>query len=189
MTRDRYVRLGLLAPVVLGLAACASLRAGAPAPADPTAIAARVQAAGIAPDLVHVTDVEGFDLATQSVGVAGSDGMSAVWTRADGGTLATVTLTTSRAADTPPTAVPCADLPDDALVCEVERGAARVRIEGVGVDAATLRAAGEAVRVPGAAELDDVFADVPAEVGPPVERGDLPEHGDGAPRNPTGAGG
>ncbi|MCC2334982.1 hypothetical protein [Cellulomonas wangsupingiae] len=193
MTRARYVRLVLLAPVLVGLGACASL-GGAPAPADAEAIAARVQAVGIAPDLVYVTDLDGFDLAAQSVGVMGNDGMSATYTRVDGATMATVTLTTSRPTDPQPdpAPVPCADLPDaDApvLACQVERGEALVRLDGQGVDAATLRAAGKAVRVPGAGELDTVFADVPEEIGPPVERGDLPEHGDGAPINPTGEGG
>ena len=193
MTRVRYVPLVLLAPVLLGLGACASL-GGTPAPADADAIAARVQAVGIAPDLVYVTDLDGFDLATQSVGVMGTDGMSATYTRVDGAAMATVTLSTSRPGDPQPdpAPAPCADLPDaDApvLACQVERGEALVRLDAQGVDPATLRAAGEAVRVPGTAELDAVFADVPEELGPPVERGDLPGQGDGAPLDPTGEGG
>jgi len=192
MTRAGYVRALLLAAVVLGLGACASLRGGEPATADE--IAARVGYVGIAPELVYVTDVDGFDLATQSVGVSGDDGMGAVYTRVDGDGLDTVTVRTSRTSDPQPDPadVPCADLADSdgtALVCTVERGTVLVRLEGDGVEATVLRAAGEAVRVPGAGELDRVFADVPADPGPPVERGDLPEHGDGAPVDPQGPGG
>jgi len=188
MTRARCACLALLTAAVLG--ACA----GVPEPADADAIAARVQAVGIAPELVYVTDLDGFDLATQSVGVFGNDGMSATYTRTGGDGFASVTLTTSRTTDPQPdqAPVPCADL-DDAdgatLACEVERGDALVRLDAEGADAATLRAAGEAVRVPGTGELDEVFADVPAEIGPPVERGDLPQEGDGAPVDPPGAGG
>ncbi|KGM02076.1 hypothetical protein [Cellulomonas cellasea] len=191
MTRTRRAAL-VVVPAVLVLGACAG-RAGAgepavPAvPAAPAEIAAWSEPAGIAPELVHVTDVEGFTLATQSVGVVGDDGMSAAWVRGDG--TGTVLLTTSR--DAPASVVPCAGLTDAAdavLRCGVERGDVHVVLDGDGVDAATLRAAGEAVRVPGADELGALFADVQVP-GPPVERGDLPPHGDGAPVDPPAVGG
>ncbi|PSL03262.1 hypothetical protein CLV30_108174 [Haloactinopolyspora alba] len=57
------------------------------------------------------------------------------------------------------------------------------------VDAETLRQAVEGAHAPDAGELEELF---PAEHRPPertpVERGDLPPHGDGAPQNPDGTG-
>jgi hypothetical protein len=163
------------------LAACSS------EPASRDAIAARAEPAGIAPELVHVTSVDGFDLMTQSVGVMGSDGMSAVYLRQDDG--ATLLLTTAR--EPAPDVAPCADLPDVAepvLRCVVERADAAVQIDAEGVEPSTLREAGEAVRVPTPGELERLFADVRPVQGPPVERGDLPP-GDGAPDNEPGPGG
>ena len=191
MTPGRYVRLVLTASAVLALGACASLRSGTPAEVE--VIAERVGYVGIAPELVRVTDVDGFDLVTQGVGVYGSDGMSAMWSRVDGDGPDVVTLTTSRPTD-PPLGEPvptCADLPDSAapaLACEVEHEDAVVRLTGENVEASTLRAAAEAVRVPSAGDLDRVFADVPRDPGPPVERGDLPG-GDRAPDDEPGLGG
>jgi hypothetical protein len=166
---------------VLALGACAGV-AGA---AQPTEIATWSQPAGIAPELVFVTDLDGFELATQSVGITAGDGMSAAYVRGAG----IVMLTTWR--DPDPSAVPCAELPDSpqaAPRCSVERGDAHILLEGQDVDPATLRAAGEAVRVPRANELAHLFSDVPVP-GPPVERGDLPPAGDGAPLDPPAAGG
>lgn len=192
MTRTRYTALLVAVPTVLVLAACAGRASGTTATADPALpadTAARVSAAGIAPDLLYVTDVDGFELATQSVGVVGDDGMSATYVRYDDEVVGTVLLTTSRVPD--PSAVPCDGLPDssDAVQrCTVTRGAAHVALEGEGVESATLRAAAEAVRVPRTDELDALLADLPVP-GPPVVRGDLPPEGDGAPLNPTGPGG
>lgn len=191
VTRARYVPV-LLAPcVVLALGACASLRNGPPA--DTEAIAERVAFVGIAPELVRITEVDGFDLVTQAVGVYGDDGMSAVWSRVDADGVDLVTLTTSRPSD-PPLGEPvaaCADLSDPGApgtACEVEHEDAVVRLTGEGVDAGTLRAAAESVRVPRVRDLDRVFADVPRDPGVPVERGDLPE-GDRAPDDEPGVGG
>lgn len=185
MTRTRRTVLVLLLPVVLVPVGCAAAGPAAD-PAERTAIAARSQPLGIAPELVHVTEVDGFQLATQSVGVMGDDGMSAVYVASRGGA---VMLATSRSPT--PDVVACAELPDSSqpvLRCALERGDVHVLLEGTDVDAATLRAAAEAVRVPGGAELDRLFADVPTPE-PPVQRGDLPPNGDGAPLDPSGAGG
>lgn len=200
MTRSRraVVVPALVVSAVVALGGCAGRAGSATAtptstgPADPAVIAARVRPAGIAPELVYVTDVAGFDVATQSVGVVGDDGMSAIYVRLGGDATGTVVLTTGRTAD--PSAVPCADLPDSAgsvLRCGVQRGDApvvHVLLEGHGADAATLRAAGEAVRVPRADELDALFVDLPTP-GAPVERGDLPPFGEGAPVDPPAQGG
>ena len=191
MTRTRRAALVLAAPASLLLTACAGLGGaeGATAdPAQPASIAAWSEPAGIAPGLVYVTDVEGFELATQSVGVFGNDGMSAMYTRS-GAVFATVMLTTSR--DLAPDVVLCPELPDSSeplLRCAVERGGVHVALDGADVEAATLRAAAEAVRVPGEDELGHLFADVPRPETP-VERGDLPPDGDGAPLNEPGPGG
>lgn len=193
MNRSRHatalLALGVV-PAVLALGACAG-RAGAGEPAGQDAIATWSGPAGIAPELVYVTDVDGFELATQSVGVMGDDGMSAAYTRTDGDALAIVMLTTSRQPD--PGAGACADLPDSSepeptLVCVVDRAGVHVTLAGEGVDATTLRAASEAVRVPSEGELEHLFTDVQV-AGVPVERGDLPPGWDGAPIDEVGPGG
>lgn len=174
----------LAASALLALGGCAG---GAGDPADSAAIASWAEPAGIAPELVYVTSADGFELATQSVGVFADDGMSAgYW--GEGGTFV---LTTWREA--PADVVPCAELPDAAgggapLRCTAERGEVHVVLEG-DVDAATLRAAGEAVRVPSDGELEHLFSDVQVADDVPVERGDLPPVGDGAPMNEPGPGG
>jgi hypothetical protein len=140
VTRPRRAVVVLLVPAVLALGACAG-RAGAEGvtttdPAQPTAIATWSEPAGIAPELVYVTGVEGFELATQSVGVMGDDGMSAIYVRSGGGAVATVTLTTSR--HPAPDVVACAELPDSSeprpvLRCAVERGDVHVALDPPGV--------------------------------------------------------
>ncbi|ACZ31804.1 hypothetical protein Xcel_2790 [Xylanimonas cellulosilytica DSM 15894] len=195
MTRDRAVPR-LLAPAALAsaaltLTACAGLTGGAanPSPASVAAIEAYTGSVGIAPDLVYVTDVDGFELATQSVGVMGDDGMSAWYIRTSDDGVATIMLTTRRGEADP--AVPgCDALPDDAsaeLRCGVQHGEAHIQVEGTGTDAATVRAAAAAVRVPTTDELSHLFEELPAPSGP-IERGDLPP-GDGAPDNSVGVGG
>jgi hypothetical protein len=176
----------LVPPLLLTLSACAGLE-GRTEPAALDVIAARSEAVGVAAGLVYVTEIDGFDLAPQSVGVMGDDGMSAMYVGHGGSGVGTVMLTTSRTLD--PSAVDCAALPDSAEAaqrCTVRRGTVVVLLEGQDVDAGTLRAAGKAVRVPTEAELGELFADAP---GAPVERGDLPPVGDGAPVDPPGAGG
>lgn len=188
MTRTRRAAVVLALPALLALGACAGLGGADGVPAAPASIAARSEPAGIAPGLVYVTDVEGFELATQSVGVFGNDGMSAAYTRS-GATFATLMLTTSR--DPAVDVVPCSELPDSSepvLRCAAERDGVHVLLDGEGVEAATLRAAAEAVRVPGEDELEHLFSDVPTRQVP-VERGDLPAEGDGAPLNEPGLGG
>ena len=183
-------RSAAIALVVLALAGCAG-GLGTRDGASPTEIARWSEAVGIAPELVYVTEIDGFTLNTQSVGVMGDDGMSAIYVRQDGEALSIVALTTSREAG--PDDVPCADLPDapepaPALRCVVDRGDASIALDGEGVAAATLRAAAEAVRVPPQNDLDQLFSDVPVPEEP-VERGDLPPEGDGAPINDVGVGG
>mgnify|MGYP005819029743 CR=1 FL=1 len=171
--------------LALALGAC-----GSSTPASPSTIAERVEPVGIAPDLVYTADVDGFSLAVGSVGPYADEGMSAIWTRPGDDGLAVLTLTTSRApADD---SEPCTELEDAAgnatLTCWVAVSAGHVTLTGEGVGAARLREVAESVRVPTAGELDRLFADVPVPQEP-VERGDLPAEGDGAPDNSVGAGG
>ena len=195
MTSTRRALLVATVPWVLALVlgGCAGAAGGvgsptATAPAQPSDIAPWTEWVGIAPDLVFVTEIEGFDLATQSVGVVGDDGMSAMYVRS-GGDVGTVLLTTGRGAD--PSVTACAELPDDVeptLRCAVERGVAYVLLEGEGVAPADLRTAGQAVRVPRADELADLFADLPVPQAP-VERPDLQQGGEGKQLEPEPRGG
>lgn len=178
-------RLRLALPVVaaLGLSGCGGGAAGL------SEIAGRSTPAGIAPELVYVTEIDGFDLATQSVGVSGDDGLSATYVNGNG---ATVTLSTRSGSD--PSATACADLPDGAsgpdLRCAVRRDDVTVVLTGQdGAEPIHLRAAADAVRVPSKNELEHLFSDVPAGPKEPVERGDLPGNGDGAPIDEPGPGG
>ena len=179
----RRAAAALLALLVLAeLGACAS---GTPASPDESARSS--EPVGIAADLVYVADVDGFSLAVGSVGPYADEGMSAIWTRPRGDGLQLVTLLTSRVPE--PGLPPCAELADAVeLRCTVPvDGAAQVVLAGEGVNADTLRAVAETVRVPSPDDLARLFADVRAPEGP-VERGDLTP-GDGAPDNSVGVGG
>ena len=196
----------LAAAVGLTATACATGVVGAPAPADPARIAEIATDLGIAPDLVFTTEVDGYDLAPQSVGASNSDGMSATWFNAS--TAAMLTLRTDRGELTPETceALPLGEAVDVPVTCAEEQGVwhraagdvheyvavhgdALIRVSGVDAPPADLLAAAQAAHVPSAAELALLFSDAPARPTTPVERGDLPENGDGAPIDPTGPGG
>ncbi len=195
----------IVASIAVTLTACAT---GAGTPAESSQIAESARSLGIAPDLVYTTDVDGYDLAPQSVGTSGSEGLRATWFNE--ATAAMVTIRTDRGevtADSCP-AIPLENDFDAAVTCEEDadglwhrwagdtheyvapRDGVLVRVIGTGAPSEDLRAAALAVRVPSAPELEALFSDAPeSPAGPPVERGDLPEHGDGAPIDPTGAGG
>lgn len=192
--------------LLLALAGCATTGSGAEA-ADADAIAAQAGPLGIAPELVYTTDVEGYDLAPQSVGANGSDGMSATWV--GDGTGALVTLRTERGelTDAGCASMPLWEASDASVTCTEEGGVwhrsgggiheyaatsagAIIRVVGVnGTPQADLRSAAEAVHVPSDAELELLFSAVPEVPTAPVERGDIPENGDGAPVDPVGPGG
>ncbi|MEN3586081.1 hypothetical protein AAH978_18260 [Streptomyces sp. ZYX-F-203] len=203
---------GSLTPLLLTLfltacgterdAASPSERAGEAATSDATAsdaeIVRRAGSGGAAPELVHLTEVPGYRLAERSVGVHGDDGFSAVYVPHEGP--GSFTLRVERG-----------DLDADSCeerwnTCEQDGGLWRLetgRAHGyarpesgyvVGVTADReevpldhLRAAIDAVRHAEAGPVPPP-AD-PAATRPPVERGDLPPHGDGAPYNGVGAGG
>jgi hypothetical protein len=196
----------VLALVVVALGGCASAASGA-GPADADAIAARANPVGIAPDLVYTTEVDGYDLAPQSVGTGAADGMSGTWVNGSTGAMLTIRtdhgdLTASSCVETP-----LWDAPDEAVTCTDEGGVwhrsggaiheyiavregALIRVTGMNdAPRADLLAAAKAVHVPSDSELELLFSDLAETPGEPVERGDLPENGDGAPIDPTGPGG
>lgn len=204
-SHPRTTAVAIAVSMCVLLSGCATgARASA---AAPEAVARHVDGTGIHPALVYTTEVPGYDLAPQSVGVTGEDGMSASWVDADTGAVVSI-----RTASGELTAEDCASTPlwegaGGTVTCTqdgdtwhreadgideyvVQREDTQVWVFGRSdAPAALLRVAATNVRVPTEAELDLLFADVPATSGEPVERGDLPEHGDGAPIDPSGPGG
>jgi hypothetical protein len=137
---------------------------------------ARVRALGIAPELVYVTDVPGFTLAQQSVGVNGDDGFSvAYW--AKNGALLHLYAERGSAAECP-----------EGYVCLAPAKGQVVRVGGEKVAADVVREAADAVHRPTPAELAGFLPPAPTATAP-AERGDLPSYGDGAPDNSVGQGG
>lgn len=212
MPRSRPLRAGasasggaLVALVILAVGGCASGAPGTDA-ADPAVIAERAGVVGIAPELVYTTAVDGYDLAPQSVGTGAAEGMSATWF--NGSTGAMLTIRTDRGQMTAASCVepPLWEAPDEPVTCTEEEGTwhrsggatheyvtvrdgTLIRVSGTGAPPAELEAAAKAVRVPSSAELELLFSDLPEVAPTPVERGDLPKNGDGAPIDPGGAGG
>lgn len=205
MTRHRRVPFLLTALLPLAaLTACGTVSAGGTGHADE--IASRVHAQGVSPDLVYVAEIPGFDLAVQSVGVIGDHGFGSVYVSAEGGRRISLHVLSGRM-----DALTCPDLPladgsgANGVRCEqdgdlwyrtagstheyarpVDGGVVRLAAGTDAVDRETLRSAAEN------AEL----LDVPAPSGThdtrptaPVERGDLPPEGDGAPIDPPAMGG
>jgi hypothetical protein len=198
---------GAVVLVALSLGGCASAAPGTAATADADVIAERAIAVGIAPELVYTTAVDGYDLAPQSVGTGAADGMSATWFNQ--ATSAMFTIRTDHgelsAGSCPET--PLWDAPDKPVTCIEEQGVwhrsgggideymavrdeALIRVTGASnAPPADLLAAAKAVHVPSRAELERLFSDLPSAPAVPVERGDLPQNGDGAPIDPRGPGG
>lgn len=191
------------AGVALSLAGCATDST----PASPDTIAGYADAAGIAPGLVYTTDVDGYELAPQSVGPGAGSGMTATWFNQTTGALLTIRTDSGDMTAASCVETPVWDAPDEPVTCTDEGGvwhrsagsiheyvAVRdgvlIRVTGMNdAPRADLLAAANAAHVPSAAEIDLLFSDLPDAPGDPVERGDLPENGDGAPIDPTGPGG
>ncbi|MGV9942844.1 hypothetical protein [Streptomyces sp. NPDC003401] len=187
------------------LTACGSEHAGAADPADPAELASRAQALGIAPEAVYTTDAPGHTLAQQSVGVLGDDGFSAVYVSSrkgtqvrlgvDRGTMTDATCerrTGTEEATTPVTCVRDGDAWYRSAGQWAEYAVPKedfvIRVGGTDVPRDVLREAVDHLRRPSADELDTLLPSAPAG-GEPVERGDLPSFGDGAPDNDVDAGG
>ncbi|WP_405570464.1 hypothetical protein OG418_37765 [Streptomyces phaeochromogenes] len=177
--------------------------------ADPAELAARAGALGIAPEFVYVTEAPGFAVAQQSVGVFGGDGFHAAYfsqkTHAqfelfvDRGTLTAENCPKTQLGQGSGESVACERdgdtwyrkaggqheyaLPRDGHV---------IRLVGTtdGPTRAVLREAAKATHHPDAAELTALLPPAPEGTATePVERGDLPPVGDGAPNNEVGASG
>ncbi|WP_326823391.1 hypothetical protein [Streptosporangium sp. NBC_01756] len=164
----------------------------------------RVRAQGVAPDLVYVVDLPGYELAEQSIGGVGEDGFGAFYVSPEG---RQVELRVDRGtfgdalcADTP---ITDAEPPTAPVRCERDeagwyrRGGGRHEYTAVRadhliwlkgrigeVDRAALKAA-----VSGARHATGDGSSTPVPPPGPVERGDLPTSGDGAPDNEAGPGG
>ncbi len=190
-------------------AEAAGLRSSdAPAP-DRAELEARAAAVQTVTEHVWVTEAPGYALARQSVGVLGDDGFGSVYTEPKGGQ---IRLSVERLphADADCTDGPASGSDREPLVtCErdgeqwyraTESGHAYAQQQGdtvvtVGgdraeVDRATLRSAARAAHRADDYELDQVLPPAGEASGQqPVERGDLPPEGDGAPNNEVGASG
>ncbi len=153
-----------------GRAAAGSTREPASAAPGQADMDERLRALGIAPELVYVTEVPGFTLAQQSIGVNGDDGFSVAYWAKDG---AVLHLYAERGS--------AADCPEGHVCRAPEKGQV-VRVYGEKVAADVLRRAADAIHRPAPEELVPLLPS-PRTATAPVERGDLPSYGDGAPDN------
>ncbi|MFE0803395.1 hypothetical protein [Streptomyces sp. NPDC058812] len=212
----RVLPVLLLAPLLL--TACGSEKADADPAAGTSASAAeaagqgeldaRAQALGIASELVYVTEAPGFTLAQPSVGVLGDDGFTATWVAGESG--AQLRLAVDRGSITAATCPdqPVGDMSDERTTCERDgdvwyrTGAGRheyavpeaghvVRVSGEtdAVPRDVLREAALAAHRPDASEAAGLLPSAEPAPSAPVERGDLPSFGDGAPDNSVDVGG
>ncbi|MEW2632101.1 hypothetical protein AB0903_10675 [Streptomyces sp. NPDC048389] len=201
--------MSVTAMVSVALVGCGTETAGSSA--DRAELEERARGAQVAIENVYVTEVPGFELAEQSVGVLGADGFSATYVKQGAGTQ--IRLGVDRGAMD---AASCPKIPvgvgsggtggtaecvkdgkswyrtsgpQHEYAIEVDGRLVRLNADTEAVDRATLRKAAEAAHPASDAELDTVLPPAREDAGPPVERGDLPPAGDGAPNNGTGVGG
>ena len=207
----RALPLLLLPALALLLVGCGTEKAGADAgtpeasavPATSAEIASRARSLGFDPDLVYVIDPPGFTLAQQSVGVS-DVGLYVSYTSPKTGAVINLRVEPGTMTD-----VNCATraVISEHMTC-VRDGNAWYRTGGgeaeyvlaqkghlVHVDAeqgnvtrAVLHKAAQSLRRPYKSELPVILP--PARTATaPVERGDLPTAGDGAPNNSVGTSG
>ncbi|WP_328942638.1 hypothetical protein OG259_14470 [Streptomyces sp. NBC_00250] len=195
-------RLTLLAllPLALAVTGCGTETAGERPTPGPAELDARARWAQTDTDHVYVTEAEGFEPAPMGAGVVGDDGFQVAYVSKEG-----VRLTVS-AERRPFSAKECAASTAEQDSCvrdgarwylrSAERHAYVSNEKGLRVEVAApltmdrkaLKGAAERAHHADAAELDAVLPKQ-AGTGQPVERGDLPPVGDGAPDNSVGAGG
>lgn len=213
--RPRRLLLPALLVLPLVLTGCGSEKAGGAAggaaaggapPPDRADLEARALAAQTRVEHVYVTEADGFTAAKQSAGVLGDDGFQVTYVKGR----AQFTLYVDRGTVD---AENCRTAPPAAKSCEKDgkgwyrvtdgrheyartENGLRIQLaadpEAVGRD--VLRAAAENVHRADEDELDALLPERTERTGraeptAPVERGDLPTHGDGAPQDPPGAGG
>ncbi|MGV9774550.1 hypothetical protein [Streptosporangium sp. NPDC003464] len=163
----------------------------------------QARAQGVAPDLIYVVDLPGYGLAEQPVGVVGEEGFGAFYVSPEGRQVELRidrgTFSDALCADSPLNGAE----PPAPVRCERDEvgwyrtaggrheytalnGDHYVRLNGrVGeVDRAALKAA-----VAGARPVSGEGSGTPSPPPGPVDRGDLPTNGDGAPDNGVGPGG
>ncbi|MFI0038067.1 hypothetical protein ACH4NS_21630 [Streptomyces mutabilis] len=193
-------------PVAAAASAAAASEAAEEVFLTPDELENRAKAMGVDPELVYVMRVPEFPLAQQSVGVLGDDGFSATYVAASG---AMIRLSVERGEITEATcrSRPVGDTSDERTTCEFDAGmwyrtwggrheyvlpknghAVRLSAEADAVSRAVLRDATGDVHRPDAAEAAATLPS-PRPDTTPVERGDLPEFGDGAPDNSVDIGG
>ncbi|MFF9525898.1 membrane lipoprotein [Streptomyces achromogenes] len=153
-----------------GQAAAGSSQESASAAPGQAEMDERLRALGIAPELVYVTEAPGFTLAQQSIGVNGDDGFSVAYWAKNG---AILHLYAERGS--------AADCPRD-HVCRAPAKGQVVRLSGEKVAPDVLRRAADAIHRPTPGELVPLLPS-PRTATAPVQRGDLPPNGDGAPDN------
>ncbi|NEB38204.1 hypothetical protein [Streptomyces sp. SID14515] len=217
--RLRPLLLTLTLALTLAAAGCGTERppgseaadrssSGDPAP-DRAELEERARAVQTVAEHVWVTEAPGYTLARQSVGVVGDDGFGSVYTTPEG---QQIQLSVERR---PHAEADCTKNPAPAggqeplETCErdggqwyratesghayaQEQGGLVVTLSGVRdkVDRATLRSSARAAHRADDHELDQVLPPAGEAAGrQPVERGDLPPVGDGAPNNDVGASG
>ncbi|MFC4529360.1 hypothetical protein [Sphaerisporangium dianthi] len=166
------------------------------------AVIDRAEAQGAAPDLIYAVELPGYELAEQSVGGVGDEGFGAFYVSPDG---RRVELRVDRGSFSDglcaDTSIDGAEPPTAPVRCERDevgwyrqgggrhdytaiRGDHYIRLAGrlADVDRPALKAA-----VAGARPATGTGT--PSPPPSPVERGDLPTNGDGAPDNEVGPGG
>ncbi|GAA0655560.1 membrane protein [Streptomyces thermocarboxydovorans] len=177
-------------------------------------LGARARALGIAPELVYVTEAPGFTLAQQSVGVFRGDGFSATYVSRQGGRQIRLSVdrgSLSAAGCDAPAQPACQRdgeledawyraAEDGQQVYLLSKDGHVVRLAAdAGVPREVLRKAArdthrptedeEATELLPPAQGGAEQPGSPASPTTPVEPGDLPSTGDGAPRNDVNAGG
>lgn len=188
--------------VAVGVALLASRPADAPPLSE--AVIERLAAQGVDPDLVYTVELPGYELAEQSVGVVGDEGFQAIYVSPEGhqvqltvdrGQFSDDMCSESPIPNTDPPATPTTCQRDGAgwyraggdrheYVAMRDDHLLRLNTSTGGIDRAALETA-----VTHAQHVTAAHSDATERPTGPVERGDLPTNGDGAPINTVGPGG
>ncbi|WP_431042651.1 hypothetical protein ACQUSR_12510 [Streptomyces sp. P1-3] len=208
MTRIRRSLPLLLLPLLpLALTGCGTESSAAGGGVDRAELEARAKALGTELDMVYVTDVPGYKVVPQSVGVIGDHGFGAAYTKSGSGVIdLRVDETGGGLADC--AEVDSIEVEGHKMTCEQDGESQYrstkttheyVRVDGGrtiwlsagrdGVPRETLRKAAENAHQADDGELADIMPETAGGSGGGqggTERGDLPKTGDGAPQDPPG---
>lgn len=197
MAHTRSALQPLLLSALMALTACGTQSANG------AALESKARSLGIEPAMVYVTDVPGYSVALQSVGVIGDHGFGVSYSGPEGGTIEL--RADERAFSDPVGCTGDTDAGTGQVTCEQEGNhwyratgsshsyvledadrVIRLSADPATVDRDVLRQAAEHVHQ---ASTEESARVLPSESrggqGLP-ERGDLPANGDGAPRDPAG---